>query len=261
VVAVELDGRVQVHRPPGIEAASSLFVGSISVRLVPSVERSVLRYTTDGSEPDVASSPYQGPFLLTDSAIVRARAFEAGRPASASSARTFTKATPRAAFGPPSRKAGLVCERFPGDFDQLPDFETLKSAGRYVVDAVALPTGVAEEHVARRFRGFVELPRAGVWTFGLLSDDGARMRIDGELVVDHDGLHGPTEKRGEIALAKGCHELVVEWFNKTGGAELALVAGLAGEALLPIAPERFGYVPAPKADEEGAAPGDRARGR
>ncbi|MFO1009926.1 MAG: alpha-L-fucosidase [Planctomycetota bacterium] len=266
VVAVELDGRVQVFHAPAIEADSNLFVGSVAVRLVPSVERAVLRYTTDGGDPDGTSPLYQGPFRLTESAIVRARAFDGGRAASPVSARTFTKVDPRPAFAPPSRKAGLVCERFPGDFDQLPDFETVKSSARYVVPGVELPSGQVEEHVARRFRGFVELERTGVWTFGLSSDDGARLRIDGELVVDNDGLHGPLEERGEIALAKGCHELVVEWFNKTGGAQLALTAGLAGEALLPLPKERFGYVPAPKADREGdgdagAAPGDRARGR
>lgn len=261
VVAVELDGKPLVHRPPVIEAASGLFVDTVTVRLVPSAERGVLRYTTDGSEPTIASEAYQGPFLLADSAVVRARVFDGGKAVSGSSARTFTRSTPRPAFAPASRKPGLRCERFPGDFDALPDFATLTASAKYVVAGVELPSGAAEERVARRFAGFVELPRGGVWAFALSSDDGSRLLVDGECVVDNDGLHGPEERRGEIALAKGCHAIVVEWFNKSGGAQLSLKVGLAGEPLLPIAKERLGYVPGGKAEETEGAPKEGARGR
>ena len=261
VVAVELDGKPEVHRPPAIEAASSLFVDSVAVRLVPTVHRSTVRYTTDGGEPTQASPQYKGPFLLTDSAVVRARAFDGGKPVSESSARTFTRSVPRPASAPPSRKAGLLCERFLGEFDALPDFATLTASERYVVAKVELPTGSAQEHVARRFQGFVAVPRTGVWTFALSSDDGSRLWIDGELVVDNDGLHGPEEERGEIALAKGLHVLEVGWFNKTGGAALALSMGLSGEAIVPVPAERLSYAPAPKTESLEGAPGDRARGR
>ncbi len=43
------------------------------------------------------------------------------------------------------------------------------------------------------------------------------MYIGDDLVVDNDGLHGLTEKRGLVALASGFHPIRVFYFNKTGG--------------------------------------------
>ena len=65
-----------------------------------------------------------------------------------------------------------------------------------------------------------------------------------------------------IALARGCHAVVVEWFNKTGGADLAVRWGRAGDALLPLDRALLGHSPVPadaEPAEEGPAPGDRAR--
>ena len=39
------------------------------------------------------------------------------------------------------------------------------------------------------FTGFVDIPFTGLWTFGLGSDNGSRMWIGNELVVDNDGDH------------------------------------------------------------------------
>jgi hypothetical protein len=82
----------------------------------------------------------------------------------------------------------------------------------------------------RRWRGFLDVPADDVYLFALLSDDGSRLAIDGKTVVDHDGPHTATEKEGAIALAKGRHAFDLQWFNRTGGAELSLrFAELGGE--------------------------------
>jgi hypothetical protein len=75
-----------------------------------------------------------------------------------------------------------------------------------------------------------------VYTFALTSDDGSRLFIDGEVVVDNDGLHGAEERRGDIALAAGWHAIRVEWFNKSGGAELVLAMGAGDAEPAPIGP-------------------------
>jgi len=65
----------------------------------------------------------------------------------------------------------------------------------------------------------------------LTSDDGSRLWLGGDLVIDHDGLHGTTAKSGTAALAEGLHRLRIEWFNKTGGATLGVSIARAGEEL------------------------------
>jgi hypothetical protein len=40
--------------------------------------------------------------------------------------------------------------------------------------------------------------------------------------VDNDGVHGLEAKKGEIALAKGLHQIRLEYFQGAGGSGLAL---------------------------------------
>ena len=49
-----------------------------SLRFVPALKDSVVRYTTDGSEPTAGSKPCVGPLTLATGATVKARAFDAG---------------------------------------------------------------------------------------------------------------------------------------------------------------------------------------
>jgi hypothetical protein len=58
----------------------------------------------------------------------------------------------------------------------------------------------------------------GTWTFASESDDGSRVFIDGQLVVNNDGLHGMVDRAGQIALEWGFHRFRVEFFENFGGA-------------------------------------------
>ncbi len=71
--------------------------------------------------------------------------------------------------------------------------------------------------------GRLTIEQAGTYRFRLLSDDGGKLWLDGKLLIDHDGLHGPTPKDSEpIELAAGPHELHVWHLQAGGGAQLTL---------------------------------------
>jgi hypothetical protein len=82
----------------------------------------------------------------------------------------------------------------------------------------------------------VDVPADDVYTISLVSDDGSDLRIDDQLVIDNDGLHGSSEKRANIALGKGRHVIDVRWFNKTGAADLSLRWAPLGGTLGPMGP-------------------------
>jgi len=69
------------------------------------------------------------------------------------------------------------------------------------------------EWFAVRYQGTGFFPRGGDYTFRLHSDDGARLFIDGRLVVNNDGLHAPQSASGTVHLSAGNHEVVVEYFQ------------------------------------------------
>ena len=67
------------------------------------------------------------------------------------------------------------------------------------------------------YKGYIDIPADGVYTFSLLSDDGSILKIDGETIIDNDGLHSPDEKNAQKALRKGLHELEISYFDYYGG--------------------------------------------
>lgn len=56
-------------------------------------------------------------------------------------------------------------------------------------------------------------PVDGEYAFRLTSDDGSRLLVDEQVVVDHDGLHEATAKEGVVTLTAGHHALRVEYFE------------------------------------------------
>ena len=78
------------------------------------------------------------------------------------------------------------------------------------------------ENFAFRFRGFLEVPTTGWYTFATVSDDGSWLWIDGELVVDNGGLHAPATVSERVRLDAGQHAIEIGFFEHTGGEELAV---------------------------------------
>ena len=86
-------------------------------------------------------------------------------------------------------------------------------------DGVFSNSGRAD-NVAAAYTGYINAPVAAQYTFFTESDDGSRLFIGPDLVVDNDGLHGMQERSGVIALKAGTHAIRVVFFEQTGGAGL-----------------------------------------
>ncbi|GAA1512390.1 hypothetical protein GCM10009827_028340 [Dactylosporangium maewongense] len=75
---------------------------------------------------------------------------------------------------------------------------------------------------------------AGYYDFVTTSDDGVRLWVDAQLVVDHWGDQGVTEYRTRLALGGGAHTIVMEYYENAAGALARLGWSRAGD--LPPAP-------------------------
>ena len=69
------------------------------------------------------------------------------------------------------------------------------------------------EDFAIRFRGELAIDTPGLYHFGLYADDGAKLYIDGTLVVDNDGIHEGRGKRGSITLTTGLYPVEIHYFQ------------------------------------------------
>lgn len=63
---------------PYTTANTSLFEGELLLDLDCPTDQAVIRYTLDGSEPSESSALYESPILLTESQVVKAKAFKEG---------------------------------------------------------------------------------------------------------------------------------------------------------------------------------------
>ena len=79
-----------------------------------------------------------------------------------------------------------------------------------------------ESNFALLAQGYIKVPKDNNYVFRLISDDGSRLTLDGEVLIDHDGLHGARAKDGEILLKEGYHPFSLEYFNAQGGKVVSL---------------------------------------
>jgi beta-glucosidase len=74
-----------------------------------------------------------------------------------------------------------------------------------------------------RWTGRLLAPTSGVWRLGVTSDDGMRLFVDGTLLVDHWGDHGPDSRSAAIEFTKGrTYDLRIEYYDRQGAAEARL---------------------------------------
>jgi len=88
-----------------------------------------------------------------------------------------------------------------------------------------LSLGIPVE-AALQYRGYIDVPERGIYSFYLTSDDGSALYIDGKKVINNDGLHSAVERSGEVALEKGLHHFALNFIEGGGGYTLRLLYGL-----------------------------------
>jgi alpha-L-fucosidase len=220
VVVIDVDGRADVNVPPAISAPAEIFTDALPVTITLDRDDVAIRYTVDSKPPTDVSPAVAGPVVLTSTAAITAQAFRNGRPVSPSVSRVFRKVTPIPAAAIANAVPGLKFTCVEGEFKTLPDFAAMKPAAEGTTEAFDLARRTRDAGFALRFRGYIRVPKTGIYTFSLKSDDGSRLWIGDYLVVDNDGVHGSREQSGAVALAEGLQPVTVAMFDQGGGFDL-----------------------------------------
>jgi mono/diheme cytochrome c family protein len=117
-------------------------------------------------------------------------------------------------------QTGIGFALYSGNWSKLPPFDTLKPKETGNLKKFDISKMNDQDNFAYRFRGYLEIPRDGVYTFSVHSDDGSRLTIGRDVVVESDTIQAGTEKSGSIELKKGLHAITVDYFEAQGGEEL-----------------------------------------
>ena len=209
----------EVVRSPQISAESDIFCDELEVIVSRNISGVEIRYTLDGSDPVETSDIYQNPIVLDKTATVKCRIFRDGYAISPQAEETFEKVQPRPAEKNTSHSPGLKFNYYEGEWEKMPDFESISPIDSGYTDRIDLSPQKRKDHFALFYAGYLTVERRGVYTFALTSDDGSRLFIGKNLVVDNDGLHGPRTVLGRIALEAGAHPITLQFFQRSGGVE------------------------------------------
>ncbi len=93
---------------------------------------------------------------------------------------------------------------------------TPKASGVVPEITMEVPQLLARDAFALRFTGVITAPETGDYTFYIASDDGSRLYVDDQLLINNDALQGMNEREGKVKLLAGPHRLVVTYFDNGG---------------------------------------------
>lgn len=220
VIVLDVDGKADVSNSPSINTELVIFIDTIAVSVTSDRENVEIRYTLDGSVPSIHSPIVNKSIGLTETKIVSARCFRDGKPVSDASRAEFFKVEPQPAVHVDSPSNGVKYSYYEGDWDSLPNFNNLKSVKEGVLPNFDFAPKREVERFGFEYNGHIKVPVNGVYVFYTASDDGSKLYIGDNLVVNNDGLHPTMERNGAIALKAGLHPIRVTFFEKTGGDEL-----------------------------------------
>ncbi|CAM4140378.1 alkaline phosphatase family protein [Zobellia roscoffensis] len=211
-VLEQLKEPVIFPKSEGYKKAGGLFTESTSVEIKNMNEEGTIRYTLDGSLPTKASAIYDKPLRLTNNTVVKSALFTDNK-ISSPVAEGYFRIQPKKAVKPVNYEIFYM-----DNLTFLPALSTKKPDLKGTTSEIASDEikEKIKSNTAVRFTSRIEIEKEKNYRFYLRSDDGSKLFIDDELVVDNDGDHGVKTKDGTITLQPGIHPIKVLWFNGGG---------------------------------------------
>ena len=208
---------------PVFKVSNDKFIDELEVSIVSYNDKGEIRYTIDGTEPNNESIIYNEPFKINKTLSIKALVTSSGVKSKVCE-KTLTKVEVKKSQNISLKNQGLRYKYYLGEnWVYLPKFEGLEVVKEDVVKNVSIKSiKDREDQFAITFAGFINIEKEDIYNFYLLSDDGAKLFIDDELVVDNNGSHSPRTRSGSIGLEKGNHKFYLEYFDDCEGEELKL---------------------------------------
>ena len=199
------------------------FLGSsttVSVQVPPGGY--TVRYTINGEDPDTTSDVYTHPFQVHSNDTVRAAVFLPSGKHSRVRTAVFRSLPPKPPTEAGNLQPGILVTLFTGDIITLDSFDRMKQVSSFPMDSIAIPGSAPKDTFGLLFNGFIQVSADGLYTFFMASDDGSRLWVADTLLINADGIHGPSEESGTIALRKGFHPFRLQYFERFYGESLML---------------------------------------
>jgi len=191
---------------PVINPAGGVFTNSVTVRLSDASPGATLYYTLDGSTPTTNASFYAGAFVLTNTTVVTAGAFEPGYLPSHPVSATFINGA--SSYAPDFLKQEFYSGAVRTNLED-PNFSAPPTFINYLT-SFETPSGQGVNY-AERVSGYFIAPQTTNYVFFVCSDD------DSDLFLSTDS--SPANK--QLIAQETAWSNSREWVSSTGGSDVA----------------------------------------
>jgi hypothetical protein len=195
------------------------FTGEIDLQVAVEPAAATIHYTVDGSRVTTDSPTYDDAVKLDKTTTISTRGFIEGKACTDVFTATYKQFTAED-FGlnvsPGQTQQGLNFRYYHGEYIQMEDVQESALVSEYFSPNFTLDVRERDINYALKFRGWIDIPQDGIYSFGTTSNDGSQLYIGDKLVVNNDGQHGLRPGSGSIPLKAGLHPIRVNYFNAGG---------------------------------------------
>lgn len=220
----KLDKTQSLYRvPTAIGISDTTFIGGeFSFTLKAPVTGAKIYYTIDGYTPRETDFLYDKPIRVVvpqgEKRVLKTLVITPSGKRSSITTTVLNNSLPLAPVSGFNQNPGLKYYLTQGEFESTAQIDTSKAIEKGTISKL--------DHTKFRgkgrsygvvIEGYINILNDGIYTFSTTSDDGSRIWIDDQLVVDNDFRHAAIDQTGAVRLQKGLHKIHIRYYQVNGG--------------------------------------------
>lgn len=202
--------------------SSDVFIEKFLVDIKCNDPEAEIYFTLDGSEPDKQSQQFKKPFKINKSSNLSFRTYKEGCEPGIVVKRRLTKQNSGNYLAEKVQK-GLQYSYFEGIYRSVYDYELDEPAKTGIVSVPTLDVCLRKEWIGIDFKGLINIPKSGEYTFYMSSNDGCKLSINGEELFESDGRKTLTfGQQASLKLEKGLHQIQMGFYQCSDNIDLVV---------------------------------------
>jgi len=194
------------------------------VKLGCQVKNANIHYTLDGSQPTELSDQYFKPIHVSKTTLLQMQAKEHSKvPSKVVTVSVGVDVFQDAKNVEQELVPGLSYSYYEGSFNRVADIKKIPPVESGTLSRFSIEKRKRDENFAFIFEGYIKIPKDGIYTFYVISNDGSVLYLNNDEFINNDGPHASREESNAMALRVGKHKIELKYFQMGGGQQLTVL--------------------------------------